>query len=119
MPIESREGLANVEEIAAVDGIDVIHMGTNDMAADLGLAGQLDHPKLQEVYRTIVAACRKNGKSAGIGGLSGSPELVQAFVGLGAQFMAAANEWSLLLGAARERAKFLRALQRASRSRRA
>ncbi len=109
--IENQEALANVDEIAAVPGIDVIHFGSNDMASDLGLAGDLGNPALQEAYKTIVAACRKHNKIPGAGGLSGSPQLARTFVDLGAQFITGANEWSLLLGAAKERAQFLRGLQ--------
>ncbi len=109
--IEGQEGLDNVDEIATVEGIDVIHMGSNDMATDLGHAGDLAHASLKEAYRKIVAACRRHGRIAGIGGLSGRPDLVPEFVELGAQFMTGANEWSLLMGAAQERARFLRTIQ--------
>ncbi|HSV84004.1 MAG TPA: aldolase/citrate lyase family protein [Ramlibacter sp.] len=109
--IEDREGMANVEAIAAVPGIDVLHMGTNDLAADLGLQGDLGHDDLQGMFRTLVSACRKHGKIAGVGGLSGSPQLAKTYIDLGARFITGANEWSLLVGAARERAAFLRGLQ--------
>ncbi len=115
--VESRTGLSNIDEIAAVEGIDVIHMGSNDMAADMGLAGDLANPALQEVFGTIVSACRKHGKFAGIGGLSGNPQLVESYVRLGAQFMTGASEWNLLIGAAQERARFLRSFQRPSGAR--
>lgn len=109
--IEDREGMANVDEIAAVPGIDVLHMGSNDMAVDLGMAGDIGHAEVQAMFKKMVAACRKHGKIPGIGGLSGNPQLAKTYIDLGARFITGANEWSLLVGAARERASFLRALQ--------
>ena len=44
--IESRNALDAVEAIASVDGLDLLFIGAHDLAADLGLAGQWDHPAL-------------------------------------------------------------------------
>ena len=62
--IESLEGLANVEKIAAVEGIDMIAYGHSDLSAKLGIHLQLDHPKFKEALLKIVGACRKHGKLA-------------------------------------------------------
>src|SRR4051812_30975509 len=42
---ESAESLERADEIVAVEGVDVVLVGLNDMLGDLGLAGQYDHPK--------------------------------------------------------------------------
>ncbi|MFC7691542.1 aldolase/citrate lyase family protein [Paeniroseomonas aquatica] len=42
--IETREGVRNVEAIAAVPGIDVIHVGMNDLLTDMGKPGQYADP---------------------------------------------------------------------------
>jgi 2-keto-3-deoxy-L-rhamnonate aldolase RhmA len=62
--IESLEGLANVEAIAAVEGIDMLAYGHSDLSAALGIHLQLDHPRFKEVVRTIADTCRKHGKLA-------------------------------------------------------
>jgi 2-keto-3-deoxy-L-rhamnonate aldolase RhmA len=62
--IESLEGLANVEAIAAVEGIDMLAYGHSDLSAALGIHLQLEHPRFKEVVRTIAATCRKYGKLA-------------------------------------------------------
>ena len=62
--IESLEGLANVDEIAAVDGIDMIAYGHSDLSAKLGIHLQLDHPRFKAVVRQIADACNKHGKLA-------------------------------------------------------
>ena len=62
--IESLDGLKNVEEIAAIEGIDMIAYGHSDLSAQLGIHLQLDHPRFKEVVRKIVDACKKHGKLA-------------------------------------------------------
>src|SRR3979411_1127300 len=66
--IESTEGVANAVEIAAVEGIDGLLIGTSDLTADMGISGQILHPRVEEAYRSIGAACRSAGKFLGMGG---------------------------------------------------
>lgn len=66
--IETVEGLENVEAIAAVDGIDVLHLGSNDLLANMGKPGKFDDPVLVAAQERLIAACRKHGKFAGCGG---------------------------------------------------
>lgn len=63
--IETAKGLENVEEIAAVPGIDVLHLGHADLSLSLGLPGEFGHPTLQAGFDAIVAAAERNGKTAG------------------------------------------------------
>lgn len=111
--IESKAALDNIEAIAAVPGVDVIHIGTNDLSTDLGHAGQLAHPDVLAAVERVVKACRANGKHAGVGGLTGGdavkalPEVIR----LGAQFITSASEWNLMMAAGIERVKALRALK--------
>ena len=62
--IESLEGLANVDAIAAVAGIDMIAYGHSDLSAKLGIHLQLDHPRFKAVVAEIAATCKKHGKLA-------------------------------------------------------
>ena len=66
--IETVEGLANLDAIAAVPGYDVLHVGSNDLLADMGKAGQFDCPEIVEAQARVIAAARANGKFAGCGG---------------------------------------------------
>lgn len=66
--IETREGLDNVDAIAAVPGVDVIHVGSNDLLTALGKPGQFDDPELAAALDRAVAAAEKHGKFAGCGG---------------------------------------------------
>jgi 2-keto-3-deoxy-L-rhamnonate aldolase RhmA len=62
--IETAEGLANVESIAAVDGVDALWMGQFDLTASLGIPAQFDHPKFLDASRRIVEAAQRHNKAA-------------------------------------------------------
>jgi 2-keto-3-deoxy-L-rhamnonate aldolase RhmA len=66
--IETQQGLANADAIAAVEGVDVLHIGCNDLLIDMGKPGAFTDPALQQGIRSVIAACRKHGKYAGLGG---------------------------------------------------
>lgn len=63
--IETERGLADVEGIAAVDGIDVLWVGHFDLTNFLGIPGQFDNPKYIDAIKRIVKAGRANGKALG------------------------------------------------------
>lgn len=102
---ESAEAVARAEEIAAVDGIDMVLIGVNDMLASLGLAGEYEHPKVREAYARTIAGCRKYGKHVGVGGLSTRPKLAAEFVAMGARMVSTGTDIQFLLAAATEKAR--------------
>jgi 2-keto-3-deoxy-L-rhamnonate aldolase RhmA len=59
--IESVAGIENIEEIAAVEGVDVIQASHNDLSVALGVPNQYDHPKYYEALRQIGDACKRHG----------------------------------------------------------
>ena len=109
--LESAAGLAAIEDIVAVEGVDMVLIGTNDFLADLGRPGEYDHPKVREVYERTIAACTKLGKHVGVGGLSSRPDLVKQYVGLGARFVSTGTDLGFLLAACTERAMQVRNLK--------
>ena len=64
--IETAQGAQQVDEIAAVPGIDVLWIGQFDLSISLGVAGQFAHPKMDEATNRVLTACRKHGKTAGL-----------------------------------------------------
>jgi len=109
--IENKAALDNVEAIAAVPGVDIVHIGSNDLATDLGVPGELTHPSVLAAVERVVNACRKHGKFPGVGGLTGGDaKRIENVVQLGARFLTAANEWNLMMAAGQERVRVLRAL---------
>jgi 2-keto-3-deoxy-L-rhamnonate aldolase RhmA len=105
--IESPQGVANCEEIAAVRGIDALLIGTNDLCFEMGIPGQFDDPRVAEAYRRVIAACRRHGKFPGMGGLY-TPELLERHIAMGVQLVLSGSDFSLLMQAGRERAALVR-----------
>lgn len=64
--IETMQGIENADEIAAVDGIDGIIVGPNDLAVNLGWPGHLETPEMDEAIGRVVKAAKKANKSCGI-----------------------------------------------------
>ena len=64
--IETEAGLANVAEIAAVEGVDMLFVGPYDLSANLGYLGQPDHPAVEKALDQIAAAARDAKKLLGI-----------------------------------------------------
>ncbi|WP_043829336.1 HpcH/HpaI aldolase family protein [Muricoccus aerilatus] len=101
--IETVEGLENVEEIAAVPGIDVLHVGSNDLLMNMGKPGQFDDPGIVAAQDRVIAAARARGIHAGCGGNRDVARQAEA-IRRGALFVttqtdvaflaAAANNWT-------------------------
>lgn len=72
--IETAGAIANIDGIAAIDGVDVLFVGPADLTYSMGIRDQLDHPQFLAAVRDVVAAARKHGKAAGI--LVQTPALV-------------------------------------------
>jgi 2-keto-3-deoxy-L-rhamnonate aldolase RhmA len=101
--IESPEGVANCEEIAAVKGVDALLIGTNDFCFECGIPGQFNDPKVADAYKRVIAACRKHGKFPGMGGMY-TPELLERHINMGVQLVLSGSDFNILLAAATQRA---------------
>jgi 2-keto-3-deoxy-L-rhamnonate aldolase RhmA len=66
--IETQEGLDNVDAIAAVEGVDVIHVGSNDLLTAMGKPGTFGSPEHVAALEKVIAAAKKHGKTPGVGG---------------------------------------------------
>ncbi len=64
--IETQRGIENVEEIAAVESVDVLWIGLNDLTNSMGIPGQFDHPDYLRAIDRFLEACRGKGKAPGI-----------------------------------------------------
>ena len=64
--IETEEGVANIDEILAVEGIDSCMLGPFDLSISLGIPQQFDHPRFKEASDTVFAALQKAGLPPGI-----------------------------------------------------
>jgi 4-hydroxy-2-oxoheptanedioate aldolase len=105
--LETPTAIANAEAIAAVPGIDCLLIGTNDLAAEMGIPGEFGHECIAAAYETTVAARRKHGKWAGIGGVY-TEDLLRKYVGMGVQMVLAGNDVGFLMAAGTQRAAQVR-----------
>jgi 2-keto-3-deoxy-L-rhamnonate aldolase RhmA len=80
--VETPAGIANADEIAAIDGVDMIALGANDLTAELGVPGDYGDPRVREAVATLGEACRKRGKLLMVGGIA-DPALLLALFPLG------------------------------------
>jgi 2-keto-3-deoxy-L-rhamnonate aldolase RhmA len=105
---ETADAIERAEEIAAVEGVEMVLIGTNDLLADLGLAGQYEHPRVRDAYARTIAACSKHGKHVGVGGLSTRPKLVEEYLKMGARYVSTGTDLAFLLAESTARAKQVR-----------
>jgi 4-hydroxy-2-oxoheptanedioate aldolase len=108
--LETPQGIENADEIAAVAGLDMLLIGSNDLCTEMGIPGELRHPKLRAAYETVARACKIHGKTLGVGGIRGDAELVGELLRLGARFVIAGNDTAYLSAAARKDVEALRKL---------
>ena len=110
--LESPEAIKNADEIAAVEGVDVLFIGPSDLTAELGIAGQMGHPKVVDAYRSVGEACRKHGRGLGMGGVY-DEENASRYVGMGARFILTGSDHTYLMAGAGQRESFFNNLSAA------
>ncbi len=97
--IETKKGLDNVEQIAAVPGVDVLWLGHFDLTNFLGIPGDFAHPKYRDAVKRIVAAARQHGKAAGY--MAADAALGREYLGHGFRMIATGTDQGLLQNAIR------------------
>lgn len=107
--IETPQAVENADAIAAIDGIDALLIGTNDLTLEMGIPGQIGHERVRDAYTKVADACRRHGKVLGMGGVY-DQELATRYIGMGARLVLGANDHGLIVDAATRRAQFLRGL---------
>jgi 4-hydroxy-2-oxoheptanedioate aldolase len=110
--LETSTAVRNVEAIAAVNGIDALHVGANDLSAELGVPGQYLHRDVHDAFATVLAACGRHGKWPAMGGIY-TEEGLAHYVRLGVRMVLAGNDLNLLMAAAAGRADLVRRSARA------
>ena len=105
--LESPEAIENVDSIAAVDGVDVILIGTNDLCMEMGIPGDYSNPKVKDAYTKVIEACKKNGKTPGMGGVY-NEELMSVYIKMGMRFILSGSDLSFMMQSASQRSNKLR-----------
>jgi 2-dehydro-3-deoxyglucarate aldolase/4-hydroxy-2-oxoheptanedioate aldolase len=96
--IESERAVAAVQEIAAIDGVDVLFVGPRDLSHDLGVPGQVTAPVFLEALDQVRTAAQKHGKACGL--LVPDGAAAAAKVAEGWTFLAIGSDSTLLATAA-------------------
>jgi len=92
--LETGTALANLESIAAVDGVDGLFIGPSDLAADLGHLGDSAHPEVRAAIDDAIVRIRKAGKAPGI--LAPVEADARHWLALGATFVAVGSDLGVL-----------------------
>ncbi|EKV06092.1 Phosphoenolpyruvate/pyruvate domain-containing protein [Penicillium digitatum] len=101
--IETKDAIDSVDEIAAVDGADVLLVGSNDLAIDLGIPGGFHTPIFRSALERISRACRQHGKIMGLAGIYDNYQIQNwAINTLGVRFMLCQQDSGLIASGAVE-----------------
>lgn len=106
--IESEEGVNNVEQIVAIPGVDAIMIGPADLSHDMGISGQIDHPRVEEAFREVIKECNKYGVAPGVH--LASLEHVDKWVKEGMRFITYSYDTKFFKDASREALTKLRSM---------
>ncbi|MFM8679403.1 MAG: HpcH/HpaI aldolase family protein [Alphaproteobacteria bacterium] len=104
--LETADGVAAAAEIAAVPGIDALMMGPNDLSAELGIHGQVRHPRILEAYREAARAARAAGIHFVAGG-AGGPDAAE-LAALGARIFMGGSDVGYMIASGKAAASTLR-----------
>lgn len=100
--IESAAGVANIEQIAAVDGIDMVFIGPYDLSGSLGHLGQTNHPEVEIAIAAVEAAVRPTGIPLGTVPRAG--KTVAALMTAGFKLVIFGSEIGIAINALRDEA---------------
>lgn len=96
--IESRQGLESLEDIAAVDGIDMLFLGPLDLTGDYGTYGDLQSEELRTVMQQAEQRILASGRL--LGGAALHPDDIGAMFARGYALVTSASDTGLLVSAA-------------------
>lgn len=98
--LESMGAVEQIEEIAAIDGVDGLFIGPADLSASMGLLGDMGNPKVQEQLERGAKYCNKIGKPIGI--VAGTPEMCKRYVEYGYDYVAVGVDVAMMISRATE-----------------
>jgi 4-hydroxy-2-oxoheptanedioate aldolase len=98
--LETLGAIEKIEQIAAVDGLDGLFIGPADLSASMGLLGDMNNTKVQELLERGAKFCNKIGKPIGI--VAGTPEMSQRYVDYGYDHVAVGIDVGMMVSRANE-----------------
>lgn len=101
--IENESAVEHAGEIAALDGVDVLFVGPNDLSLSLGVHGQFDHPRYVEAVERVAAAVTAAGKTGGV--LAQRPDGLELYLRHGFRLLTVGSDGGFLATGARAAAE--------------
>ena len=95
LQIEDMKSVNRVDEIAEVEGVDVLFVGPSDLALSLGVPGEYRHKKVLKAVRRVVKACEANGIVCGTPAIN--PEHCKYLIDQGVRYLTDGSDWRVLL----------------------
>ena len=93
--VETERGLANVDAIAATEGVDVIWIGQFDLSNFLGVPGDFESQTYKDAWAEIAAAARRHGKA--MGAMAPNPDWAADYAAQGIEMIAAGTDQGALI----------------------
>ena len=109
--IETPGAVERAEEIAAVEGIDMLHIGSNDISNEMGISGEYEHERMRAAYQTVAAAAKARAKSFGVGGVRENLPFQTWLLSLGMRYLTGGSDTGYILSAGRRDVRQLRDLK--------
>lgn len=106
--IETPQAVENAAAMAAVPGIDVLHIGASDLSTEMGIPGQYKHERMRAAFETVAKAARAHGKAMGVGGVREDLEFQSWLIALGMRYLTGGSDVGYILSAGRADVKRLR-----------
>lgn len=104
--VEGRAGMASIDEIVAVPGLDGVFIGPVDLSAELGVPGETDSPIVQEAVRDLVSRASARGVATSV--FADKAESARRWLELGVRMVTFSVDTALTFRAFREAVGALR-----------
>lgn len=101
--VESLAGLAALDDILQIEGIDGVFIGPSDLSTDMGFGGNAEAPEVKAAIKDALERIVAAGKAPGILATTDAP--TQRYIDQGARFVAVGADVLMLAQAARQLAK--------------
>lgn len=107
LQVEHIDCVNNLEEIVAVEGVDALLLGPNDLSGSIGLLGQSDHPEVQKLIDKACEVAVKAGKPIGV--FSGDqPDSIKKWMSKGISWFTVGGDSGYIMGGARKSLKLVK-----------
>jgi 4-hydroxy-2-oxoheptanedioate aldolase len=97
---ETLAAINKINEIAAVEGVDIIFIGPYDLSQALGVIGEPNHPKVLAAINTIITAVRSAGKV--VGTIASDADQAAALIAKGIQYICLSSDLAMIAGTGKD-----------------